>query len=130
LGTEDERQWTRSDTWKSGWDTRNRDVRQGTKGGKQGTEKWDREQRTGDKEQRSDKWNRGRETRNKEVRQGIEDGIKGTETWDREQGMGIDTWDRRQGTGKGDSGMDDRVKTWFNTNKTIKMNFRVCSANE
>jgi hypothetical protein len=28
----------RSETWNRGWDTRNRDVRLGTEGGKQGTE--------------------------------------------------------------------------------------------
>ncbi len=41
----------RSEIGNRGWETRNRDVRQGTMDGKQGTETRDREQRMGVKEQ-------------------------------------------------------------------------------
>ncbi len=60
----------RSEKWNRGWET---------KGGKQRTEKLDKEQRIGDKEQRRETGNSGRETRNRDVRQGTEDGRQGTD---------------------------------------------------
>ncbi len=59
----------RSETGKRGWETRNGDVRQGTKDGKQGTEMGDREQWTENREQRHETGNRGWETRNRHLRQ-------------------------------------------------------------
>jgi hypothetical protein len=84
LGTEDGRQVTkkwdmeqragdkeqRSETWNRRWETRNRDVKQVTKGGKQGKETWDTEQRMGDKEHTL-------ETGEKDVRQRTGKGDRG-----------------------------------------------------
>ncbi len=109
-GTQDGRQRAgnkeqRSETGEKGWDTRNRDVRQGTKSGKtrnrevrhgtevgrQEIETLDLEQRMGYKKHRRETGNKGRETRNRvrhgtekgdmehDVRQGIKCGKQGTE---------------------------------------------------
>ncbi len=43
----------------TGWETKNREVRQGTEDGRQGTETRDREQWMGNKEQRRETRNRG-----------------------------------------------------------------------
>ncbi len=98
-----------SETWEGnkGRETRNRGVREGTEDGRQGTENWDIEQRTGDKEQRSETWNRRWETKG---------GKQGTEKWDREQRVGDkeQRWDGEQWTG----GTRNR-DTWDKRHRTL-----------